>query len=475
MIDAPITASEMAADLWRIGDLRFKLDDGQLELWDWLESRTTTINVLHCARGYGKTWLMLCHAFATCIRIDNARVIYAAPTREQAKSIVIPTAGLIIEDAPAEVKPTWVAVEHAWIFPNGSRLIVDGADDERGNHLRGPFAHAAYGDEGAFWRHLLYVLKSVVLPIVQRRDGKIYVASSSPESAGHEFVGLMHEAQQAGSYAKRTIDENRRLTPKEREKNIAEMGGMNSTAARRELFCEIVTEAERAVVPEFNEAVHVGEPAHHPVYVDRYCAIDLGMTDLSHYLAGYYDFENALIVVQGEVAKQYSPVSDLAPHIVELERELWGMHRPHRRISDNEPMEIAEFGNQHKLQPDRVPYPLIFEPASNHEPEALINRARTMFKANRILISPKCVSLIHQLKVGIWNKRRTDFERIPGAGHLDGIMALAYLVSKIDYNRNPIPVDFGRIAGETWVPPHIREAERRRSELWSVDVRKLRV
>ncbi len=431
-------------ECWQRGTLSGQLKPTQRRAYDWWQSNDATLSVLHARRGFGKTWLFLTIAFEYMAKNPGSRLVYAAPSREQAKQIVIPTANLLIPaDLPDAYKPRWVATEHAFLHPNGSRCVVDGADDERGDHLRGPFAHIVFMDEQAFWRYCARVTTSVLYPQVQRTGGRMFSASTSPESTHHEFTQLIDEAKREGAYMRVALDDDETVPQFEKDRIAAQYSnlrdpvhGRESTAYRREFGCEIVTETEAAVFPEFEFIRHVGERAK-PEFWDGYVSLDLGMQDFSHGLAAFYDFDSATVVVEDEVCMQSSPVSTLAPAIVDLERRVFGNVPPRSRVSDNHPMEIAEFGKQHLLQPDKVPRELVFSAAGNRNPEALINRARGMLEADRILIHPRCRELIKQCQGGLWNQNRTDFRRIIGLGHLDGLMSLVYMLDIIDYAHNP--------------------------------------
>lgn len=441
MIDLvdPAVAQWALHDAWLSGDLSYKLHDGQLGLRHAFSKSTQRKTVWNCARRFGKSTLLCALALEHALTTPNAKVIYAAPTRDQARDIVIPLVGRLLADCPDEMQPVWSASDHRYRFPNGAEIKIDGADDERGNHLRGTDATLVLCDEAGFWRHTRYVINSVLLPQTLLCGGRLLIASTPPESVGHEFWEFVAEAKAQGAYTCRTIDDNPMVTPALRAEFVVESGGEHTTTWRREYLCEAVTEAARAVLPEFDEALHVVEQPFSPRFAHRWVTIDLGMTDLTHVLWGYYDFAAARHVVLRELVRQYTPVSELAVLISEVERDLWGDIEPDRRISDNHPMEIAEFARQHTLQPKKVTRRLVFEPASERTPEVCLNRLRTLLIEKRITISPKCAQLIHQCMVGMWKENRTDFERLPGVGHLDGIMALAYLATNWDYSKNPTP------------------------------------
>lgn len=439
-MEYPAELTEWARhDAWASGDLSYKLHDGQIGLRDAFGASTQRKTVWNCARRFGKSTLLCALALEHALTTPGAKVIYAAPTRDQARDIVIPLIARLLADCPSALQPVWSASDHRYRFANGSEIKIDGADDERGNHLRGTDATLVLCDEAGFWRHTAYVINSVLLPQTLLCGGRILVASTPPESLGHEFWQFAAEARAQGAYTCRTIDDNPMVTPELRAEFVRESGGEHTTTWRREYLCEAVTEAARAVLPEFDEAVHVREPDHSPRFVQRWCSIDLGMTDLTHVLWGYYDFPAAQHVVLGELVRQYTPVSELAVLMSDMERGLWGDIKADRRISDNHPMEIAEFARQHTLQPTKVDRRFVFEPASERTPEICLNRLRTLLIEKRLVISPRCAQLIHQAKVGMWKDNRADFERLPGVGHLDGVMALAYLATNWDYSKNPQP------------------------------------
>ena len=393
---------------------------------------------------------MLSEAFGFMAKNPASRSIYAAPSREECKKIVLPTARMLIpRDLPSDIKPVWMASDHLYQHPNGATLVIEGADDDNGDHLRGPFADRVYLDELGFWRMPYYVWTAVLYPQVQRRNGRAIGVSTSPVSPQHEFATqLIPEAKAEGAYVVVSIDNDYTLTQETRDRIAAQHSptrsaedGRKSTIYRREHGCELVTEDERAVLPEFEVELHVEERVR-PQYFDAYTVLDLGMTDLSHCLLSYYDFDNATIVIENEVVRQYVTVSQLAPEILACERETWkqanGKHKEiKKRVSDAQPISLAEFGRQHLLQPDLVPREMRFAAANNRDPEALINRTRGLLASKRISIHPRCTELIKQCVGGLWNLKRTDFERLPGLGHLDGIAALIYTVDVINFQDNP--------------------------------------
>lgn len=392
--------------------------------------------------------------------------MFAAINRAEARKIVHAVMPMVLDDCPGHMRPTWIASEYTYRFPNGGVLLIEGVDGEgdNGDHLRGPHIHKFTGDEVGFWRDPVYAYKSVILPQLQRVGGKGRLQSTSPKSVGQGFVELCAEAIRKGGYHKFTVWENPRLSHAQAQADAEELSGIEgeavwkTTSVRREFLCEFVTDAASAVVPEFEEARHVITEYIRPEWVDCYEGLDLGLVDLTHLLYGYWDFNNACLVIEDEIAGNYMLTKDFAALSKKREAELWDSlpyyanptphsRCPRGRYSDNDAQILYDLAS----------YGMSFAPALKVEKEAALNRLRQLFASDKIKIHARCVNLIHQLKVGTWNERRTDYERLPGAGHLDGVDALVYMSRSIDRNRNPVPPLLGVSNQTHFVPAAVKK------------------
>ncbi len=452
------TYDDIRRALVAAGDLSFLLRKQQREIGAWLDAQDQIVSVIHASRGYGKTYFALAKALEKGLKAANQRIVFACPTREQATKIAVPTMAMLKEQLAGLLDIKQQTTGHQYILPNGSTIILEGADDDRGNHLRGPFAHFIICDEAGFWRHCDYVVRSVLLPQAQRCGGRLVAISTSPESTGHEFVELCARATRTGSYLRRTIDDNAYITAQEKAVLIEELGGPQATATRRELYCEFVIEENRAVIPEFSEARHVykeGADLAIPVWRDRYTAMDLGFNDDTHALFAWWDFHNAQLVVEDEVRRANELTSNIVKMVKEKELAVWGDRRPHMRIADNDP----------QILHDMASLGLAFSPTRKTDKEAAINSLRSMFSQGKIRIHERCANLILQLKVGIWNKQRTDYDRLPGVGHLDGVDALVYLNRMIDRNHNPEPAGYGQYHSTHFVIPAAKKRSQKYDNL----------
>jgi len=118
------------------------------------------------------------------------------------------------------------------------------------------------------------------------------------------------------------------------------------------------------------------------------------------------------------------------------ERDLWGWpSQAYRRISDN--------NNPLLLQDLSLLYGMSFMATSKDSLHAMVNAVREFIHAGALVIHPRCTMTIGALKYGLWNKKRTEFDRSKLYGHYDHLAMLMYLIRNIDTENNRIPWNYG--------------------------------
>lgn len=270
------------------------------------------------------------------------------------------------------------------------------------------------------------------------------MCSTQPEEPDHDFIEFCDKAQAAGSYCKLKIYNNPLLDKPQIDELAEECGGYDSTAFRREYLCERIVEEGRAIVPEFQESLHVKEvtpgPAHR--FWLRLASLDSGVRDMTACLFAYYDFARAKMVIEDEFAIKGHQVTTrrIAELVNEREKSLGeAYHRP-RRVADNDNLILLQdLGNEFGLH---------FMPTNKDDLAAMVNKVRLWVKAGRIEIHPRCVRLIGALKAGVWNDKRSEFARSKVHGHYDLLAALVYLVRNCPEQENPVPAFFGQNMSE---------------------------
>jgi hypothetical protein len=210
---------------------------------------------------------------------------------------------------------------------------------------------------------------------------------------------------------------------------------------QREYLCQMVTDRDLRVVPEFEPQTHVREHPR-PNYFQPYVFIDFGFqTDYSAALFGYIDFSLSLLHIENEFVGRRLNSRELALEMVKKERELWGL-KPHKN-----PIRFADSNAQQQIYDmgSLFDYP-ISACSKAGGIEGMVNNLREMIGADRFSVHPRCTNLIRQLREGIWKKDKRGFinstlrfERSETMGHLDCIAALMYGARSIDWRRNPTP------------------------------------
>jgi len=437
-----ISRSSAVDTLWRKGILHWKLDANQLEMHKLTQENSNKIIVIGSSRQLGKSRFLVVAAIEYCLKHEKAVVIFIAPTIKDVKAITRSHMTEVLDDCPDDLRPTYKSQDNLWKFKNDSEIQFYGTENGNADSARGRRANLCLIDEAGFCTDLDYTVKSILLPTTTTTGGKIVMASTPPKSLDHPFIDFMRKAQFNGSYIKRTIYDNPRLT-EDMVKDLAEAsGGFDSVDFRREYLVELITSEDDAIVPEFskNKADIVME-WEKPNYFSPYVGMDIGGRDLTVALLAYYDFQEAKVIIEDEVVlERKDMVTDyLASQLktkeyMHFSDPLSGEFIKPTRISDN--------NNVILLNDLQFKHNLMFIPTLKDDFDAALNNVRLLIKSKKVIINPRCKVLISHLETGIWNKNKTSFMRSSDKGHFDAISALIYLLRNINFQKNPFPENF---------------------------------
>lgn len=441
--------------LWAKGILTFKLEPVQKELYDCFHNSNGKITVWSCSRRLGKSYALICIAFEKCLQKPYTTVKYIAPTQKMVRSIIRPLINEILKDCPKPLRPEFRASENRYIFSNGSEIQMAGTDSGHAEGLRGGSSDLCIVDEAGFCGDLQYIIQSILIPTTTTTRGKIILSSTPPITQDHAFEEYRKEAEFKGNYIKKTIYDGvgPRLTQKDVEDLVEEYGGIENPDFRREYLCEMTNDEKYMVIPEFTNELEkiIVKPWKRVAFADNYVAGDIGAKDMTVYLFGYYDFKEAKLIIEDELVfngqvKSFT-TDDLAKGIKQKEAEVFinpvtkEYEKPHLRVSDNNHFVINDLYSLHGLT---------FIPTAKDDAEAALNNMRIMLKDKRIIINPKCKTLIFHLKNATWKKGGKEFARSPDAGHYDAVDALKYMVRNINFTRNPYPANYDRDSSKSW-------------------------
>jgi hypothetical protein len=443
-----VSKAQAVKEFWYRGNLYWKLHSVQKEMYKVFygsEKNSTLVWLL--SRQSGKSVLLSVLAIEQSIKKKNSVVKILTDTKIHAKNIFEPIFKMILEDCPEELKPRYSEKDYAYNFPNGSVIQLAGSDNGHYERLRGQKSELILVDEAGFCDNLDYVISSVLFPTTTHTGGRIVLASTPSPDPDHDFLRFMEKAELEGLLTKKTIFDNPLLSKEQVDRIIKEMGGVNSTKFRREYTCELIKDDVLAIVPEFDEVAEkeLVKEWERPPFFDSYVSMDLGGRDLTALLFGYYDFLKDKVVIEDELImdfnKSENTIKSLTEQLLQKEISLYTdpqtgeTKAPYQRVSDINyivTQEISRYSNNtvHFINPRK------------DDKDAAINQLRALITTKKIIIHPRCKTLIRHLKNAKWNKSKTSFARSPDNGHYDCVDALIYLIRSISYTKNPYPNNY---------------------------------
>lgn len=435
------TVEQVKAELWHRARLGFLLHSGQKVIEDKFATSQGQLFVCNIARQFGKSYWAVKKCIELAMTKPKARIKYGTAFHTDLVEFILPTFDIVLESCPKAVKPVYKVQGSKWVFKNGSEIKLVGCDKSP-NSLRGNVIDMIVIDECGFVDNLDYIYKSIIVPATLHRPNcKIIFISTPPSTPAHSFVDYVQKAEVEGGYVKLTIYDNPLITQADIDRMSKELGGVDSTAFRRECLCEFILDDDLALVKDWNEK-YIGIPTkderwpfHH-----RYVGMDLGRKDHTALIFGYYDFKQATLFIEDEHTMKGSTWTTitLKDELLKKEQELWGEIKPFRRISDNNnPHLIMDLNSLHDVH---------FMETNKESLEAMINEVRIMVGNGQIVINPKCTMLLGCLKFGIWDSKRKEFARNKIYGHYDHLAALIYLVRNLAKHSNPVP----SVIAPTW-------------------------
>ena len=448
------TPQEALRELWRRGDLNFLLHEKQKEIKRNLLDRTDGINVIFCARRFGKTYMLLNMAMEVCVNKPNAIVKYLCPEKAQGVDNIQENMRNLLENCPEDLKPRWYDAKSRYIFPNGSQIQVQGTDNKNYQKLRGGSSDMCIVDEAGFCSDLDDAVMSVLFPTTFTTNGKIYLVSTPSQDPTHEFMTRYVEPNRH-NIIKYTIYDNPMLNQQQIERIINSYPLKEKDPKfKRECLCEEALNLEKMVVGEFREKEeNIIMEWKRPPYYDAYTSGDIGYRDLTVYLIGYYDFLNSTLVIEDELVLEGIQVNtkNIADGVREKE-ERWVPNPVTRlRYMDNDLKEINNLISLHQIA---------FLPTEKHNKDAHINRVKLMIINGQLKINPRCKTLIYHLRNAMWKDTKSntinrEFEHLKDAtdgsvkgGHADALDALIYMVRNVMTHKNPYPEDYDVMKGD---------------------------
>lgn len=453
-----ITPEKALRELWSRGKISWKLHPVQKKMLQAYLDHNEAITVISCSRRLGKTFLLCLIASESCLQKPNTIVKFVCPQKKQVQNNIQPIMNEIFADCPAEMRPEFKYNAYKYVFPNGSEIQMAGTDNGHHESLRGSKSDLWIVDEAGFCDELKYVVKTILAPTTDTTGGRGIIASTPSKTSDHEFITeFLKPYEFREKLIKYTLYDNPMLSPQTVEEIISRYEPLRekNPEFRREYLCEVLNNSELAIIPEFTPEIEkeIVKEVLRPPFYDSYVSMDIGGKDLTVVLFAYYDFKNAVTVIEDELVQDGSVLllDQFAKDIKKKEENLWtnklsGEFKPPLiRVADNNNLIMLN----HLTDKEN----LLFIPTKKDQKEGHLNRVRMKIANKQILIHPRCKTLIYHLKNGSWKKNKSDFDRSPDAGHYDAIDSLIYLIRNLQENKNPYPPGYGMRSMEGYFMP----------------------
>jgi hypothetical protein len=342
--------------LWLAGDLSFLMHAGQRRLRDQFHAwrKIDQIELTHEAgalplvfavkggKRFGKTTcaLWIAHEVAIWFAAKYGKPIsmrYTSAFQKNIEEIVGSVAPTAFETAPPSCEPSYHGkrgpLPAGFYWPTqgptlGARLALAGLDMNK-NALRGLGNDLDFVSEAGFVDNLEYTVRNVLIHQYQQRPwARMMVETSAPEVLGTDWeLTILPDAERRSACFSATIEDNSRLSRREKDFWIGQAGGRGHPNCEREYFNVIAGDPEIQCFPEFSRDTHVKhvEVPSHAVCIT---ADDPGFRHLYGKVWAFYDFDNARLVVQDSWTGSNSSSSRAACVSAAREFDLWGTWPP---------------------------------------------------------------------------------------------------------------------------------------------------
>ncbi len=341
MADIPLSIRH---ELWRRGELSWKLHDGQKGIYKAIKSLPLSVKeVLNLiARRWGKSYFGCIMALEDSLRMPGSTVAIIAPSIKHAGNIVSPLIRDILSDAPKGLV-TQAKSQFKYKFKNGSELILGGFDTAV-ESFRGLKLHNIYLEESgqADQNEYEYIIASVLLPTLLHTSGRItHLTTLSPIPNHPLHTVTIPLTKMDNSFFSYDIYSNPLLTKEDIDDLCKAMGGENSAAWKRECLNILSRDASILCIPEWDEKVFVRECPFPDKYFTWIGGDTGGVRDMTVLLWFTYDFVNNKIHVFDELSyPNTTPSKTISQEAMERENS-W--QKPEYRMVDASGQTLVDF------------------------------------------------------------------------------------------------------------------------------------
>ncbi len=374
---------------------------------DQIASDTHRFRVLCCGRRWGKTTLAVEEIKGVALS-KNARIVYIAPTYQQARDIAWQM--LIKELKPITKKVNESRLELEVLNTKGGTSQIALRGWEAIETLRGQFFDFIVIDEVASMRNFNVYWHEVVRPTLTDTKGQVMFIST-PKGFNH-FYDLFNTKDEDYQSFHFTSYDNPFIPKEEIDKASKEIP---EDRFAQEYLADF-RKTEGLVYKEFDRTRHVSDGVPTSV-TDTILGIDFGYTNPSSIIPIKIDSDNHYWI-QEEFYKTHQTTEQIA--------EYAKLYKPTKVYADPAEPDRIEILRKMGLNCREVSKDIV----------AGVDRVRELFKQNRIHIAPDCKNLIHELETYRYPEKKPDQNEqekpVKENDHaLDALRYALYMISPI--------------------------------------------
>jgi len=365
--------------------------------------------VARCGRRFGKSWLAGYEMFVRAVAIDNARIVYYAPTRDDARDIMWKVlkeiCGALIVGDPNESR---LEMNIRNRFGTTSLIVLYGweALQERGKGV-GVKNHFAVLDEVSKYSNFEYGWQEILRPTLIDVQGDALFISTT--NGFNHFYDLCNKELTDSDYKTFhfTSYDNPFISPEEIDKIKSEM---TEDRAAQEIYAEF-RKKEGLVYKEFNREQHLTTDEPYEV-VYTIAGVDFG-------------FKHPAAVI--EIKKDYNGVYWVTDEWVETEQtedliiEYVAAKKYAKVFPDPENASAIEALKKRGVNVRKVT-------KGNGSVVFGINTVRELLKQNRLRINTKCIKVIESFEKYSYKESRGNNtpDELPAHDFSDPLDAIRY-------------------------------------------------
>jgi hypothetical protein len=446
-IDAVITGAsvrDLQVYCWKHGDLSYKLDSLQLSIRKILNTSPSKKVCILSSRQIGKSFFSVIYALEYLIRNKKKIARIVAPTLKQCNDIVQDNLMPIMRDSPENFMHQKRS-EYRWDLANGSSLRLGALERAHVDGNRGGNASLIIYEECGFvsQEDFLYGVNSVLGPQLLRSAGReIYVSSPSEDPDHPLHTQVLPSCEAEGTAFRYTVNDSPSITPDQIEEAKRRCGGEDTDAYKREYLAQIIRPSSLVVIPPYDEKVHVRE-YDLPLHFYSHITMDGGgVRDKTVALYHLYDYRTDIDLILDEIYWDANTTTDVIVRDLKAFAAKWpAVQSTYADVNGQAAVDMTALGFGFAL-PQKSDW------------QSTVQSMVVRFSTAKIWIHPRCEFLRRSCRGAIFNKNRTDFERLPELGHCDAVAALMYAL-RMQNRENPYPA----------VPQNVMQVAANRDEI----------